>query len=101
MLSNFENKKKNRFSLFTPFASSKLPNSCHPAAAALAQHTSQITLSPVTLPDRVIASDIQDCCHNIDKQGCQIFLVTIYQNEGKYTKLSQHYQMAKKYNKWS
>jgi hypothetical protein len=27
-------------------------------------------------------------------QGCQIFLDTIYQNVGKYTKLPQHYQMA-------
>jgi hypothetical protein len=33
-------------------------------------------------------------------QGCQIFLDTIYQNEGKYTKLPQHYQMAIKYTKW-
>jgi hypothetical protein len=32
-------------------------------------------------------------------QGCQIFLGTIYQNEGKYTKLPQHYQMAIKYTK--
>jgi hypothetical protein len=27
-------------------------------------------------------------------EGCQIFLDTIYQNEGKYAKLQQHYQMA-------
>jgi hypothetical protein len=33
------------------------------------------------------------------KQGCQIFLNTIYQNEGKYTKLLHHYQMAIKYSK--
>jgi hypothetical protein len=33
-------------------------------------------------------------------QGCQILLDTIYQNEGKYTKLPQHYQMAIKYTKW-
>jgi hypothetical protein len=32
-------------------------------------------------------------------QGCQIFLDTINQNEGKYTKLSQHYQVAIKYTK--
>jgi hypothetical protein len=33
-------------------------------------------------------------------QGCQIFLDTIYQNEGKwYTKLPQHYQMAIQYTK--
>jgi hypothetical protein len=32
-------------------------------------------------------------------QGCQIFLDTIYQNEGKCTKLPQHYQMAIKYAK--
>jgi hypothetical protein len=30
-------------------------------------------------------------------QGCQIFLDTIYQNEGKYTKLPQHYLMTIKY----
>jgi hypothetical protein len=30
-------------------------------------------------------------------QGCQIFLVTIYQNGGKYTDLPQHYLMAKIY----
>jgi hypothetical protein len=28
-------------------------------------------------------------------QGCQIFLDTIYQNEGKYTKLPQNYQLTK------
>jgi hypothetical protein len=32
-------------------------------------------------------------------QGCQIFLDTIYQNEGKYTKLQEHYQMTLKYTK--
>jgi hypothetical protein len=32
-------------------------------------------------------------------QGCQIFLYTIYQNEGKYTKLPQHYEMDIKYTK--
>jgi hypothetical protein len=32
-------------------------------------------------------------------QCCQIFLDTIYQNEVKYTKLPQHYQMAIKYTK--
>jgi hypothetical protein len=31
------------------------------------------------------------------KQGCQIFLDTTYQKEGKYTKLPQHYQIAIKY----
>jgi hypothetical protein len=30
----------------------------------------------------------------VPKQGCQIYFDTIYQNEGKYTKLPQHYQMA-------
>jgi hypothetical protein len=41
------------------------------------------------------------------KQGCQIFLGTIYQKGGKYTKVPQNmpnvhkiYQMAAKYNKW-
>jgi hypothetical protein len=33
------------------------------------------------------------------KQGCQIFLDTIYHNEGKYTKLPQLYEMAIKYIK--
>jgi hypothetical protein len=33
------------------------------------------------------------------EQGCQIFLDTIYKNEGKYTKLPQHYQMTIKYTK--
>jgi hypothetical protein len=38
-------------------------------------------------------------CNN-GKQGCQIFLDTVYQNGGKYTKLPQHYQMAIKNTKW-
>jgi hypothetical protein len=29
-------------------------------------------------------------------QGCQIIINTIYQNEGKYTKLPQHYQKCTK-----
>jgi hypothetical protein len=33
------------------------------------------------------------------RQGCQIFLDTIYPNEGKYTKLPQHDQIAIKYTK--
>jgi hypothetical protein len=33
-------------------------------------------------------------------QICQIFLYTIYQNRGKYTKLPLHYQTAIKYTKW-
>jgi hypothetical protein len=37
----------------------------------------------------------KDCLHH----GCQIFHDTIYQNEAKYTKLPQHYQMAIKYIK--
>jgi hypothetical protein len=36
---------------------------------------------------------------NTYTQGCQIFLDTTYQNEGKYTKLPQHYQMVIKYTK--
>jgi hypothetical protein len=32
-------------------------------------------------------------------QGCQIFLDAIYQNDGKYTKLPQHYRIAIKYTK--
>jgi hypothetical protein len=35
----------------------------------------------------------------LTSQGCQIFLDTIYQNEGKYTKLPHHHQMAIKYTK--
>jgi hypothetical protein len=38
--------------------------------------------------------------HSVTVQGCQIFLYTIHQNKGKYTKLLQHYQMAIKYTKW-
>jgi hypothetical protein len=32
--------------------------------------------------------------------GCQIFLVTIYQNGGKYTKLTQNYQTPIECTKW-
>jgi hypothetical protein len=32
-------------------------------------------------------------------QGCQIFLDTIYQNGGKYTKLQKLYRMVTKYTK--
>jgi hypothetical protein len=33
-------------------------------------------------------------------QSCQIFLDTIYQNGGKYTKFKINYQLAVKYTKW-
>jgi hypothetical protein len=34
------------------------------------------------------------CRKTRSEQGCQIFLDTIYQNGGKYTKLPLNYQMA-------
>jgi hypothetical protein len=37
--------------------------------------------------------------HNAGKQGCQIFLGTIYQTGDKLNKLTQHYQIAIKYSK--
>jgi hypothetical protein len=33
-------------------------------------------------------------CWADSDQGCQIFLDTMYQNEGKYTNIPQHFQMA-------
>jgi hypothetical protein len=42
----------------------------------------------------------KSCRKKLLRQGCQIFLDTTYQNEGKYTKLLQHYSMAIKYIKW-
>jgi hypothetical protein len=35
----------------------------------------------------------------LSEQGCQIFRDKINQNEGKYTKIPQHYQIAIKYTK--
>jgi hypothetical protein len=39
-------------------------------------------------------------CFTCTRQGCQIFLDTIYQNMGKYTKLPQLYQIALEFTKW-
>jgi hypothetical protein len=38
--------------------------------------------------------------HGNHNQGCQIYLDTIYQNGGKFTKLPEHYQMVVRYTKW-
>jgi hypothetical protein len=67
-------------------------NSSNPVTLAAIAKEASVTLETYTIFELIAAATRRE-------QGCQIFIDTIYQNEGKYTKIQQHCQRAIKYSK--